>query len=99
MNVLAVGHEVVAAAPPWGWHMPWWPVFPVFWVLVWAGVATLVVRARRRGLGPWRRPEVQTPQEGTTAAAERILAERYARGELGAEEYFERMSVLRSGAL
>ncbi|MFD0888822.1 hypothetical protein ACFQ08_30165, partial [Streptosporangium algeriense] len=49
MNVLAVGHEVVAAAPPWGWHAPWWPVFPVFWVLVWAGVATLAVRAVQAG--------------------------------------------------
>ncbi|MER7131145.1 SHOCT domain-containing protein [Streptosporangium saharense] len=87
MNVLAVGHA------------PWWPVFPLFWVLVWAGVATLVVRARRHGLGPWRARTVQAPQEGATATAERILAERYARGELGAEEYFERMSVLRSGVL
>lgn len=39
----------------------------------------------------WRRP----PQASTGSSAEDVLAERYARGEIDAEEYRRRREVLR----
>jgi uncharacterized membrane protein len=37
------------------------------------------------------------PREGSAPTAEDTLRERFARGEIGAEEYEERMRVLRGG--
>ncbi|WP_157250325.1 SHOCT domain-containing protein [Nonomuraea typhae] len=72
-----------------------WPVFPAFWLMFWVAVAGLAVWARRTGRwGPPRRTQTVSPSP--TAGAEQILAERYARGEIGDDEYMERMSVLRS---
>ncbi|MFB3739418.1 MAG: SHOCT domain-containing protein [Candidatus Velamenicoccus archaeovorus] len=67
--------------PGWGGG-PWFLVFPLFWI----GVLLLLGFAfRRRWGGPWR--------SGPTA--EDVLAERYARGEIGADEYRQRLEVLR----
>ncbi|MER5647459.1 hypothetical protein [Streptosporangium sp. NPDC002524] len=90
--------DVLSMAPQWG-PGPWWPVFPAFWIVFWIVLGTLAFRARRNGRGPWgaRRASPATPPPGPTVAAEQILAERYARGEMSGDEYFERMSVLRSG--
>ena len=69
----------------WGWHMGWWwwamaPVMVAFWgALVW--LAVTLVRGGRAAEG--------------TAEAERILAERYARGELEPEEYRRRRQDIR----
>ena len=67
----------------WGW---WWlmPIpMLVFWGLVIWAVVTLI-----RG-----------PDQGARSVAgldpERVLAERYARGEIDAAEYRERLAVLR----
>jgi putative membrane protein len=62
----------------------WWPVFPILWVALLAGVAVTfaVLYARRTRTGP-------------AAAAEAQLAERYASGEIDEPEYRERLTVLR----
>ncbi|NUR90655.1 MAG: SHOCT domain-containing protein [Nonomuraea sp.] len=73
-------------------HASFWPVFPVFWGLFWVALVAFAVTARRKGW--WgRRPAAVV--ESPTASAERILAERYARGEMSDDEYFEKTSVLR----
>ncbi|SEG64637.1 putative membrane protein [Nonomuraea solani] len=83
-------------APHWG-AGGFSPIFPAFWGLFWIAVVALVVTARRRGWwGPRRTPATAGPSP--TASAEQILAERYARGEMSDDEYFERMSVLRGGS-
>ncbi len=60
----------------------------LFWGLVIAGVVALVRYTRRST--PWSgaAPEAATPQ--------RILAERFARGEIDEEEYTRRLQVLNS---
>jgi len=65
---------------------PPFPFFliPIFWLLVVATIITVVTLTRRR--------------RDTTAgrrAGERALAERYAAGEIDAEEYRSRRDVLR----
>ena len=68
-----------------GWRRPdWWPVFPLLWFLFLIGLATTFVLARRR------REEQSGRRDG-----ERVLAERYAAGDLDESEYTQRLSVLR----
>jgi putative membrane protein len=55
-------------------------------------VAFFAVRARRRGWNAW------APSHPATATtAEVILAERFARGEMTDDEYYQRLSVLKEG--
>jgi putative membrane protein len=64
-----------------GWHGgPWFLVFPLFWIALLVGAWFLF---RRRD------------DRGRTNSAEEILGERYARGEITAEEYQQRREVLR----
>jgi putative membrane protein len=71
---------------PWGDGAGgWWPVFPILWVALLAGVAvTIAVLYARR-----------TRTAGPAAAAQARLAERYASGEIDESEYRERLDVLR----
>jgi putative membrane protein len=62
----------------------WWFPFGLLWVAVLGAVIWLVAR-RTRG-----------ERSGVERATD-ILAERFARGELSAEEYRERLSELRAG--
>lgn len=66
----------------------WWVLMPVlmlaFWGLVIWGVVT-VVRIAERG----------QPPSGGTSDPERILGERYARGEIDTSEYQQRLATLR----
>jgi putative membrane protein len=63
-----------------GWHgHAWWPIF---WLLL---IALVIFLIGRRGWWGARR--------GPTA--KEILAERYARGEIGADEYRERLTTLK----
>ena len=78
----------VYAYPGWG-HGPgaggpgWWLVFPiVFWALVLSVVGYLIYR--------------RSPKQQARNAAERTLAERYARGEISEEELRQRRTVLRA---
>ena len=68
---------------PHGWFLLWPPI-PLFWIGVLLLFARFVVW---RGRAPWsRRHAGPDPQA--------ILAERYARGEIGLEEYRERRANL-----
>ncbi|GII61500.1 hypothetical protein Skr01_15850 [Sphaerisporangium krabiense] len=82
----------------WG-AAPWWPVLPLFWAAFWVTMAVLFLRARGRGWSPRTAPWASGggARVAPTAAAEKIIAERYARGELGDDEYFQRLAVLRGG--
>jgi putative membrane protein len=59
---------------------PWFLLFPLFWLVVVVGAFWLF---RRRG-HDWH----------ATTSAEGVLAERYARGEITADEYRQRLGVL-----
>lgn len=81
--MLALATTMVEHGGNWG-PGPWWPIFPLFWVLVLGFVIFAVFRARRGGR--WHHGP----------SAEDVLAERYARGEISVEEYRERLSVLKT---
>jgi putative membrane protein len=62
-----------------------WIIFPILWFTLWVGVIVFVVTRFRRGGGPpWARHSGQT-----------VLAERFARGDITADEYRDRREVLR----
>jgi putative membrane protein len=69
----------VLAGAGWGGG-PWFLFFPLFWIALLVG-ALLLFRRRR---DHWQ-----------TRSAEEILGERYARGEITADEYHQRLEVLR----
>lgn len=73
----------------WGDGPHWWPLIWLVWLAFIVTVFALFLRRGRRG--PWRgdgRP-----------SAEAVLGERYARGEIDAAEYRERLDTLRSHAV
>ena len=82
MAVMTTATQVLAHSTDWG-PGPWWPLFPLFWVLVWGVVIFAVFRFRRGGR--WHQGR----------SAEDVLAETYARGDISVEEYRERLGVLR----
>jgi putative membrane protein len=61
-----------------------WPLIPLFWIIVVALVLRFVVFRGRRG---WSQPSPMDRARG-------ILAERYARGEIDGEEYRRRSDEL-----
>lgn len=67
------------------WHYGWWWMMMPVMVLFWGVVAWLVVSLVRE-----RRPPVDD-----MSRAERILGERYARGEISADDYRGRLEDLR----
>jgi putative membrane protein len=81
--VITTAEEVLAHYGDWGLG-GWWPIFPLFWVLLW-GVLIFAVFRFRRGRGPWHHAR----------SGEAVLGERYARGEITEDEYRERLNVLR----
>jgi putative membrane protein len=66
----------------------WFLLFPLAWVLVIALLIRFVFMRRAWGCGRGRRED----------PAHEILAERYARGEIGDDEYRTRRDHLRGGA-
>ncbi|TDC99720.1 SHOCT domain-containing protein [Nonomuraea deserti] len=93
-------NTIALLAPHWG-GSAFWPIIPLFWGLFWVGVVALAITARRKGWwGPRQAHQAGPagPAGSPTASAEQILAERYARGEMGDDEYFEKLSVLKGGA-
>jgi putative membrane protein len=66
-----------------GWGVLVWLASAAFWILVIAGIVALV-RGHGRSGGP------------AGGSALRLLEERYARGEISREEFFERRSTLTS---
>lgn len=77
-------HALVPLIADAGWHHHhhggWWIVFPILWLLL---AALVVALFWRRGRG---RDGGDSPR--------RILGERFARGEINAEEYRDRLSRL-----
>lgn len=78
---------------PWRESGPWhdgggppafWPIFPILWFLVIAGIITAIVLFGRKRVA-----------EGPRRAGEAKLAERYAVGEIDENEYRARRDVLR----
>jgi putative membrane protein len=77
-----------------GEHGDGWWIFPIIWIVLWAGVIAAAIwffAGRRRRWREWRE------SRGTDRAAD-ILAERFARGELNNDEYTERLRQLRAAA-
>jgi putative membrane protein len=73
---------IAATAPYWhGGPGPFFPVFPLFFFLFLLGAVVVFGVLRRGG---WR----------ARADARSVLADRFARGEIGAEEYRARLSEL-----
>jgi putative membrane protein len=64
----------------WGGGGPWFLFFPLLWIALFVG-AFFLFRGRR---DRWR-----------THSAETVLAERYAKGEISADEYRQRLDVLK----
>ncbi len=60
----------------------WWPIWPILWLAVIVGVVWFLSRR-------WRRPD-----DGGLDSARKILADRFARGELTHDEYRERLAQL-----
>lgn len=70
--------------PAGGGPSVFWPIFPIAWFLLIAGgIATAIVLSHRNRRAAPRRE------------AEARLSTRYAAGEIGENEYRERLSVLR----
>ncbi|MGH3383441.1 MAG: SHOCT domain-containing protein [Nocardioidaceae bacterium] len=79
--------EIVLATADGRWDGSggWWVIFPILWFVVIVGVITAVVfNVRRRGRLSGQR------------AGERRLAERFASGEIDAEEYESRLTALQN---
>ena len=75
----------VLASNDHGWFW-FWPLIPLFWILLFfLFFRSFFWRGRRGAWGPYRQ---------AVPDARAILAERYARGEIGIEEYRERLSNL-----
>jgi putative membrane protein len=62
---------------------PWWPIFPIFWLLVFITVAVFFATRRRR----WGND--CGPSSGRSR-----LADRFAAGEIDENEYRSRLAVL-----
>ena len=87
--MVAVGAAAQIAEASWGFgHMDgsawvWMPLAMAGWI----GLMAVMVRAV--GRGSWAKPS-------NISTAEQILADRFARGDLGPEEYQERLDHLRT---
>jgi putative membrane protein len=83
-TVLTNVNAPVLLSDHWDGPGAWWPVFPIFWALVLAGIVTTVVVLSRRN------HRLAGPRAGEVR-----LAERFAAGELTEAEYRERLAVLK----
>ena len=74
----------LAAHDPGYYHGPgpWWPIFPIFWLLAFIAVAIFFATRRRR----WS-------DCGPSSGRSR-LADRFAAGEIDENEYRSRLAVL-----
>ncbi len=86
----------IQGGPPWAGHDGggFWGVWILFPLLFWGGIVFLiawtVTRIFPKGRGDDR-------SEGPRDSAEEILRERFARGEINAEEYERSLEILRTG--
>lgn len=79
----------------WNWDGGWWlgmGVGMIVWVLMTVLIVVLVVRAL---IGPqWPRKEPPRNEQPSRQEPEAILRERFARGEIDADEYQRRLDLL-----
>ncbi len=84
----------------WGWGS--WVVMIILMVLFWSGIAAVAVMFLRSWRGGYAPPPPPTsprpgePVETGPDSAMRVLEERFARGEIDAEEFTKRRDLLRS---
>jgi putative membrane protein len=86
----------IQGGPPWAWHDGggfWglWILIPLFF---WGGIVFLITWTVTRIFPKGRRDD---RSEGPRDSAEEILRERFARGEINAEEYERSLEILRTG--
>jgi putative membrane protein len=74
-----------------GWGGGSWLAMAIIFLLFWGGVAALVIYLLRRGQARIDADRIQPAHHD----AERILSERFARGEIDAEEFTKRRAALR----
>ena len=86
MSITELIATTSVAVGPWGGDDPpaFWPIFPIAWFLVLVSAAVV-------GFLLFRRNRAEAPRR----AGEARLAEKYAAGEIDAEEYRARLGVLR----
>ena len=90
IGFITAAHAVLAAGPgPWGeGDGEWWWVARLVVTVVWIALVVVALRWLVFGRGRWGRPSAMERARG-------VLAERYARGEIDAQEYEERSKRLR----
>ncbi len=82
-----------------GWDWGWGLMTFAFWALVVVAVVFLIRYFSRSGEHRPPGPGSYGPPPGAARdSAEQVLAERYARGEIDAEEYRRRLATLRGEA-
>ncbi|HEX2742330.1 MAG TPA: SHOCT domain-containing protein [Rubrobacter sp.] len=103
MNILteawSLASLIYLEGPPWdhrGWDGPgsggsWWP-WILFPILFWGGILSFIAWIVTR-LYPRSRDRSESPRD----SAEEILRERFARGEITADEYERSLDILRGG--
>ena len=89
MNTLISAVPTLAAAHDhWDGPGPWWPIFPILWLLLVIAIFTTFGFFGRRRFG---RMYALAGQR----AGESRLAERYAAGEIDEQEYERRLATLK----
>ena len=86
---------VAAHAGPWAAGFGWvFFLIPLFWILVFVLVFSLVGRRWRRAA--WAQDGSYGPPWARGASAEQTLAERFAKGDIDETEFRARLEVLRA---
>jgi putative membrane protein len=82
------------------WYGPAWVSLGslVFWVLAAVAIVALVRFLSRDGQRVTRPANGPAPWHPAPPSPEQILAERFARGEIGEDEFHQRMAALRAEA-
>jgi putative membrane protein len=91
---IATLSQTVFAHPGPGHGGPGWVflLVPLLWLIVVVAVIAIVGRRWRKGGPPWMTARAASP----SAAAEGVLAQRFANGDIDEVEYRARLEVLRA---
>ncbi len=83
-HTLVTDASQVVLAGDWEGPGSWWPIFPIFWILIFVAVTVALMSRRSR-----------CQSIAGARAGEAKLAERFAAGEITEQEYRERQAVLK----